>query len=272
MNYLKLPNEERRELILENKVIYKVIVAEDEPLILNRIVRKIIALEIGFQVVGTAQDGKTALELVEKLCPDVLVTDISMPVMDGLELLKIISSKHPQIKKIVISGYDEFKYAQQALKYEAADYLLKPLKKEELLYAFNKIRISLDTQRNILKHNILQLKDNYTYSAEEIAHLVEHYIRENYTQDINFDLISHNFNFNSSYLSKIFTKHIGENPSKFLMSLRINKAKHLLQNNKELSVKDVGEIVGYPNQFYFSRIFKSFIGKSPASYRDEILR
>lgn len=254
---------------LDNKVIYKVVVAEDETLILNSIVRNIIALDIGFDVVGTAEDGKTAIELVEKHLPDVLVTDISMPIMDGLELLKIVSSKDPQIKKIVISGYDEFKYAQQALKYEATDYLLKPLNKEELFEAFNKIRISLDAQRNIVKNNILQLKDNYTYYTEEIAHLVEVYIKENYTHEINFDLISKNFNFNSSYLSKIFTKHIGENPSKYLMSLRINKAKHLLQNNKELSIKDIGEIVGYPNQFYFSRIFKSIIGKSPGSYRDD---
>jgi len=240
---------------LENIVIYKVIVAEDEPLILNSIVKKI-----------------TALELVEKHSPDVLVTDISMPIMDGLELLKIISSKYPHIKKIVISGYDDFKYAQQALKYEAADYLLKPLKNEELFEAFNKIRISLDAQKNTLKQNILQLRDNYAYSTEEIAHLVEIYIKENYTQEINLDLISQSFNFNSSYLSKIFTKHIGENPSKYLMSLRINKAKHLLLNNKELSIKDIGEVVGYPNQFYFSRIFKSVLGKSPGSYRDEILR
>ena len=257
---------------LENIVIYKVIVAEDEPLILNSIVKKITALDIGFQVVGTSEDGKTALELVEKHSPDVLVTDISMPIMDGLELLKIISSKYPHIKKIVISGYDDFKYAQQALKYQAADYLLKPLKNEELFEAFNKIRISLDAQRNTLKQNILQLRDNYAYSTEEIAHLVEIYIKENYTQEINLDLISQSFNFNSSYLSKIFTKHIGENPSKYLMSLRINKAKHLLLNNKELSIKDIGEVVGYPNQFYFSRIFKSVLGKSPGSYRDEILR
>ena len=150
------------------------------------------------------------------------------------------------------------------------DYLLKPLKTQELLDAFNKIRISLDSQRTSLKQNILQLKDNYTYSSEEIAHLVELYIKENYTQDINLDLISQKFNFNSSYLSKIFTKHVGENPSKYLMSLRINKAKYLLKSDNELSIKDIGEAVGYPNQFYFSRIFKTVVGRSPASYRDEI--
>lgn len=255
---------------MENIQIYKVIVVEDEPLILNSIIKKITSMDMGFQIVGGSEDGKSALELVERYTPDVLVTDIRMPIMDGLELLKIISTKYPYIKKIVISGYDDFKYAQQALKYEIADYLLKPLKNEELLEAFNRIRISLDAQRNMLTQNILKLKDNYDYSSEEIAHMVELYIKENYTQDINFDLISQNFKFNSSYLSKIFTKHIGENPSKYLMSLRINKAKHLLKNNMQLSIKEIGEIVGYPNQFYFSRIFKSVMGKSPAGFRDEV--
>ena len=254
---------------MEENIIYKVVVAEDEPLILGSVVRKITEMNIGFQVVGAAEDGKTALELVETHSPDVLVTDIRMPVMDGLELLKITFSRHPAMKKIVISGYDDFKYAQHALKYEAVDYLLKPLKTEELLEAFSRIRISLDAQRNQMKQNTLQLKDNYSYSTEEIAHLVEIYIKENFTQEINFDLISQKFNFNSSYLSKIFTRHIGENPSKYLISLRINKARHLLLNSRELSIKEIGEFVGYPNQFYFSRIFKSIVGKSPASYRDD---
>ena len=254
---------------MEDNVIYRVVVAEDEPLILGSMVRKITEMNIGFQVVGTADDGKIALELVEFHTPDVLVTDIRMPVMDGLELLKITFSRHPNMKKIVISGYDDFKYAQQALKYEAADYLLKPVKAEELLEAFSRIRISLDAQRNQIKQNILKLKDNYSYSTEEIARLVEIYIKENYTQEINFDLVSQNFNFNSSYLSKIFTRYIGENPSKYLISLRINKARHLLVSNRELSIKEIGELVGYPNQFYFSRIFKSVTGKSPVNYREE---
>ena len=254
---------------MENKLKYKVVVAEDEQLILKSIVRRINALDIGFEVVGSAEDGKTALELVEKYSPDVLVSDIKMPVMDGLELFKVVSSKYPHIKKIIISGYNDFKYAQLALKYEAIDYLLKPLNTPELKETLNRIGISLDAQRNILKQNIFNLKDNHTYSSEEIAHLIKLYIKENYTQDISFDVIAQNFNFNSSYLSKIFTKHIGENPSKYIMSLRINKAKYLLKSNKDLSIKDIGEAVGYSNQFYFSRIFKTIVGKSPGIYRDE---
>ena len=119
-----------------------------------------------------------------------------------------------------------------------------------------------------LKQNVLKVKSNHNYSTEEIARMVEVYIKENFAHEINFELIAQNFNFNSSYLSKLFTKHIGENPSKYLISLRINKAKYLLINQKELSVKEIGEIVGYPNQYHFSHMFKIFTGKSPANFKE----
>jgi two-component system, response regulator YesN len=254
---------------LENKTVINVIVAEDEELIRNSIIKKIHALNMYFNVIGSAQDGKEALELIEKYSPDILITDIQMPVMNGLELLKIVASKYPHIIKIVVSGFDEFKYAQQALKYEVKDYLLKPLNKQALMDTLGTIRICFDAQKNLIKQNILNTKDNYNYSAEEIAHLVEVYIKENFAHEINFELIAQNFNFNASYLSKLFTKHIGENPSKYLISLRINKAKHLLLNQKELSVREIGEIVGYPNQYHFSHMFKIFTGKSPANYKED---
>jgi two-component system, response regulator YesN len=97
--------------------------------------------------------------------------------------------------------------------------------------------------------------------------MIEAYVIENYTKELNFDIIAQKFNFNSSYLSKIFTKYIGENPVKYLTALRINKAKYLLLNNEDLSIKDIGEQVGYPDQFYFSRIFKNVTGKSPVGFR-----
>jgi two-component system response regulator YesN len=257
------------EIEMENNSFINVIVAEDEELILNSIVKKIHMANMGFRVIGSAQHGKEALELIEKFPPDVLFTDIKMPVMDGLELIKEVSYKYPYIIKIVVSGFNEFKYAQQALKYEVKDYLLKPLKKDALIDTLERIKIAYDSRQNVLKENVLKTKNNHSYSSSEIAHLVELYIKENYSQDINFDLISQNFNFNPSYLSKIFTKHIGENPSKYLISLRINKAKSLLLKQKELSVKEIGELVGYPNQYHFSHIFKMLTGKSPANFRDD---
>jgi two-component system, response regulator YesN len=244
-------------------------VAEDEELILNNLVKKIHRANLGFEVVATAQDGKTALNLVEKYSPDLLITDIRMPIMDGMELLKNVSTKYPYIEKLVISGYGEFNYAQQALKYQVKDYLLKPVKFDALIESLNNIRICIESKFETSNKNNISIKKNYDYTPEQIAHLVEAYIKENFTKEINFDLVAQNFNFNSSYLSKIFTKFVGENPSKYVILLRINKAKHLLIKNKDQSIKEIGILSGYDDQFYFSRIFKSVTGESPASFRNK---
>jgi two-component system, response regulator YesN len=249
--------------------VYKIIVAEDVELILNSIIRNIQDLNMDFEIAATAENGKIALDLIDKLSPDVLITDIRMPVMNGLELLNTVSSQYPYIIKVVISGYDEFEYAQQALKYEVKDYLLKPLKKDELFDTLNRIKIYLDARRQNNKNQFMPTKEGNNYTTEQIVNMIIAFLKENYSQEINMDLIANEFKFNSSYLSKIFTKCTGENPSKYLMNLRINKAKNLLSNDKDLSIKDVGNLVGYPNQYYFSRIFKICTGKSPAKFRNE---
>lgn len=252
---------------MDRECSFTIIVVEDEELILNNVVKKIHEADLNFTVTGVATDGKAAIEMVEKEPPDVIITDIRMPVMSGLDLLKSISTRFPYIKKIVISGHDDFAYAQQAIKYDVTDYLLKPLKLDELKTALTRIKIMLENEKNLMQQSKLANSSYHVYTAEEIVKTVELYIREHYSSDINFDRIAQEYNFSSSYLSKIFTKYFGENPSKYLILLRINKAKHLLLSEKELSVKEVGERVGYPDQFYFSRIFKNVSGVSPAIFK-----
>ncbi|HEY5586757.1 MAG TPA: response regulator [Ruminiclostridium sp.] len=254
---------------MENLTQFSIIVVEDEEYILKSIVRKINKTNTGFNIVGAVSDGNQALELIGKVLPDVLITDIQMPVMDGLELLRIMSQKYPHIKKIVLSGYDDFKYAQKAMKYNVKNYLLKPLKIDILTEVLLQLRILLEHERGLIQQNKIHINDQSSYTAEEIIKLVETYIQENFTMDINFESIAQNFNFNSSYLTKIFSKYIGETPSKYLITLRINKSKHLLIHNKELSIREVGELVGYTDQFHFSRMFKNMTGFSPASYREK---
>jgi two-component system response regulator YesN len=243
---------------MENENIFRVIVAEDEELILNNTVKKIHQTGFGFEVIAAVQNGKLALDKIEESSPDVLITDIRMPVMDGLELIKNVALNYPYIKTIIISGFSEFEYAKQAMKYGVKDYLLKPLESEELKAALIGIKISLEADADFLQRQI-QKDEDRDYSPEEIVSFIELFMKENFSQEINL---------NASYLSKIYKKYREETPLKYLLNLRINRAKHLLLNNPELEIKTVGELVGYPDQFYFSRIFKHLTGKSPTEFRD----
>ncbi|MGB9682258.1 MAG: helix-turn-helix domain-containing protein [bacterium] len=248
---------------------YKVIVVEDEERILNNIIKKIHQANMGFKVIGKAQNGKQALSLVDELGPDVVFTDIKMPIMDGLELLENLYFNYPYIKTVIISGYAEFEYAQKAILYNVKNYLLKPIEMEELIKTLNGLKISIDTERKIIREKFSASED--LQNPKDIVYIIREYIKEHYTEEINFNFIAESFHYSSSYLSRVFTQYIGINPSRYLIDLRINRAKYLLKNYKELSIKQISEAIGYPDQSYFSRLFKRITGKTPIEYREEIL-
>ena len=121
----------------------RVLVAEDELPLLRGISKLIESLDEEFQVVMLAKNGKEALEYLENHSVDVLFTDINMPVVDGLQVLKYVHQTKPQVLSVVISGYQDFSCAQQAVKYEAKRYLIKPIDKQELLLLLGELKESL---------------------------------------------------------------------------------------------------------------------------------
>lgn len=118
----------------------KVIIADDEDKICQLIYKLVNWEALEMNVAGIAHNGKEALELVERHIPDIVITDIRMPGYDGLELISKAKELNPLIEFIIISGYQHFEYAQRAIKYGVSDYLLKPIKKEELVGALTKMK------------------------------------------------------------------------------------------------------------------------------------
>ena len=118
----------------------KVFLVEDEKIIRKSIKNNVKWEENGFEFAGEAPDGEMALPMIEKLHPDIVITDIKMPFMDGLELSDILKKKMPKIQIIILSGYGEFDYAKEAIKIGVTDYLTKPVTGEQLLEALNKVK------------------------------------------------------------------------------------------------------------------------------------
>ena len=111
---------------------YTVVVADDEEEIRRSLVRRVKWEEIGFEVVGEAENGADALELVEKLEPDLLLTDIKMPFLSGIELARAVREVCPMVQIAFLSGFDDFTYAQQAIQYNIVSYMLKPISAKEI--------------------------------------------------------------------------------------------------------------------------------------------
>ncbi len=143
---------------------YGVIVAEDELLLQKNLIKKINESPTDFQVVGAAQTGVQALELIEKEVPFLLVTDIRMPVMDGLELIQRAREINPDLDAIIVSGYSEFEYAQTAIHLQVREYLLKPVERKKL----EETLLSLQHDYEIKKQDLEKARDNYPEYSNQL--------------------------------------------------------------------------------------------------------
>lgn len=126
--------------------MYKIIIADDEDNVREGIRDSLNWDELGFEVVGDFENGRDVLQSLEQLQPDVVLTDINMPLMDGLEVSRYLFEHYPQTKIIILTGYDEFEYAQQALKLKVHDYILKPNTADELSQILSKVKADLDDE------------------------------------------------------------------------------------------------------------------------------
>lgn len=244
---------------------YTMIIAEDEELLLHSLAKKIESMNVNFEVVGKAQTGVHAYELVKQLSPDLVITDIRMPEMDGIALLQKIRDNYPLIDFIITSGYSDFEYAKSAIHLQVSEYLLKPIDPEELLSALVNLKNKYEIQQS--SFNDIFNTATARNTPVQIASVLKDYLIKNYNKDINLNLIANNMNYSPSYLTKIFYQFYECSPSKYLINLRIQKAQQLLLHNPELSIRQIGESIGYEDQGYFSRIFKKQTGLSPLEYR-----
>lgn len=135
--------------------ICRVMVVEDEPLILENTISKIENITPYFKVVGKAFNGQEALSIIDSVKPNLLFTDVRMPIMDGLVLIKHIREKYPDIRIVIFSGYNEFEYAQQAIKFGVKDYLLKPLSIGSLSETLKKIRLEFEAEAETSEKSLL---------------------------------------------------------------------------------------------------------------------
>ena len=141
--------------------LYRVLLVDDEQDIREGISRKMDWLGLGFSLVGEAANGQDALELAETLRPDVILTDIKMPFMDGLELCRILTDRLPAARFVVFSGFDDFEYAKQAIQMNVVEYILKPINADELSDVLRRLKEQLDRER-AERRNVERLRSRYT--------------------------------------------------------------------------------------------------------------
>lgn len=237
-----------------------VYIADDEVWITLGLKKLLEKTGIDTEVIGTANNGLVAKEEIANFKPDVIFTDIRMPGLSGLDLLQTIPEISPDSKVVIITGFAEFSYAKEAVQHHAFDYLLKPIKEEDL----TRVLTAILKERGETEEEV---KQSQVYD-KTIDNVVSD-IREHYMEDISLTSLAAKYNISMARLSEMIKEHLSLNFSDYISSLRIQRAKELLRD-ESLSIQEIAEIVGYNDYFYFTKVFKKVEGISPSKYRKEI--
>ena len=238
-----------------------IVIIDDEPKIRNGL-SHMLARHIAWNVVGVFEDALSALDYLEKHHVDVIITDIKMPEMNGLEMIARLREKNLGTYVIIISGYGNFQFAQQAIELGVFRYILKPTNPRELIEVLEKVERLRQKDEEDTTEEKVEVGNLLVMKAVE-------YIEQNYAGKMSLkDSASHLY-VTPNYLSNLFKQHTGENMSSYITDYRLRKSREYLKR-PEYSVTEIAELVGIGNSRYFSNIFKKKYGQTPSEYRNRI--
>ena len=253
--------------------MYKVAIIDDEPLIVEGLSKTMAWDKWNCQVIGTACDGTEGIEMIRSKQPDIIISDINMPKMDGLRMIAGLKSEFPDMQIIILTGYSEFEYARRAIELGVSRFLLKPSKMNELEEAIDAVTKRLG-QMGISSEKVEETaqaeeKDSID-SSEANSFIVKNaleYIRENSQERLRLVDVADQVYVSQWHLSKLLNKHTGKTFSDILNGARMEKSKELLKD-PSLRICDVAEMVGFQDLAHFSRVFKKMEGMSANEYRN----
>ncbi|WHY84025.1 response regulator [Neobacillus novalis] len=242
----------------------KMLIVDDDWLISSSLMSMDEWNERNIDVIGTAENGNEALYWMENEKIDIILTDIRMPHMDGIELTKHIYEQSPQIQVIIMSGYEEFAYAHNALKYNAKGYILKPLDTNELFGVIDKILKESEMSLPVLS----QTDEKSATYHERLVLSGKSFINANYMNPITLKDVSKRVHLTEHYFGQIFKSTTGESFLNFLTRIRMEKACQLLKK-PNLKFYEISQKVGYNDPKYFTKMFQKNYGLTPKEFRKQ---
>lgn len=250
--------------------MYKLVIAEDDYQIRTGLGNFFPWREVGFEVVGCFKNGKLAWDYIDSNGADVVLSDIQMPVMSGLELASQIKEKKKQVEIVFLTVFRSFEYAQQALNLGAKNYIVKSTKYDDLMSVFRKIKIELDHRNGKddppERFAYLTSAANSEQDIKKINKIAA-YIDCHY-RDASLQTVAGEMSMNPVYLSRFFKEKTGINFNDFVTEIKMKKAAELIKRNR-YKIYEISEMVGYTNAKNFSRAFKNYYQISPQDFKDQ---
>lgn len=243
--------------------IYKLIIIDDEHSICNGLCNYFPWEHVGFEVAAHFDNGKEALQYVMENKIHAVLTDIRMPVMDGIEFARQIAEKNLPVKIVFLSGYKDFEYAKNAIEYGVRSYILKPAKYSGLFETFTKVRLELDKEAYafIPGKNAKKAIDEKFSVIDSVKIFVANNVR-----DITLEKAAEHCRLNPYYLSSLFHQQTGEKFYDYVLRIKMEAAARLLMDTND-KIHEISLSVGYANANSFSRAFKNYYNINPKEYR-----
>lgn len=248
--------------------MFRILIVDDEPVVCQGMKHLIDWNSFGFQIARTASNGVEALKLQKEQKYDLIITDLKMPLMDGIELIKRLSEAGETCKIIIVSAYGEFSYAQAAMQYGVQYYLLKPVDENVLCGFLSKIAEDLSGKVNAQEEqpDKVRFEHQYNMSVNGVITEIRRYVNEHYNEGLTLNSLSKIYNFSPVYLGRLFKKETGVSFNEYLNSCRINAAKEYVCHSGYM-MYEIADLVGYKDINYFYKCFKDSTGFTPKEYK-----
>ncbi|MDR2931962.1 MAG: response regulator [Oscillospiraceae bacterium] len=239
-----------------------VYLVDDERIILEDLVRSIPWLENGFQVIGYNTNPLVAFaEIVEKK-PDVVFTDLKMPVIDGIELVRRIKDANVGAEFIMLSAFEDFTACHDFFALRGLDYIVKPLNEDNAALVLEQL------SRELAAKNHQQPSTQFEASQSQSFDDLIAYVNEHFNQNHTLAGLGERFHMNPTYICDLFAKQYESTLTIFVTNLRMKEASRLMLET-DTAFKEIAIHCGYPNYQYFCKVFKQHFGKSPSGYRED---
>ncbi len=251
--------------------MYRVLIAEDEDIIRKGIAYTMDWVSMGCTIIGEAANGKEGVDKIKELSPDIVLADIMMPMMDGIEMIRQ-GQEIADFKTIIMTSYADFEYAKKAIELGVSAYLMKPVDEEELKKSINKIITEIEKD-NQLRQLTSKMKnaddiDALFIKSEGDNDYIQKVLRETkerYAEKISMETFSEELGVSGSYLSRKFKEATGQTYLDFLNKYRVQQAIKLLETGT-YKVYEVSEMTGFSDYKYFSTVFKKYTDRSPSDF------
>lgn len=217
--------------------------------------------------IQTAENGVEALKYASNYAFDLLITDIRMPGLNGIELIKQLQESRIEITSLLLTGYAEFEYARDALKLGAVNYLLKPIEQENLIQAVEDALVIRQGRKKLVQ---LSTPATNSIRNESILKALQYIESELSKPTLSMKQLASHIHLNPSYASVLFKEETKQTFSDYVTRERLTKAKQLLLET-DLKIYEISEKTGFSSSKYFVKVFRELEGMTPREYRNHHL-